>query len=55
MNKEDYQYEFGHAITESAEYKKHIQKVVEMVDGTKSDKKLGKLIREYIEEEFPKD
>ena len=35
-------------------YKKALQKVVEMVDGTKSDKKLGEMIREYIEEEFPK-
>ena len=54
MNKEDYQYEFGHAITESAEYKKHIRKVVELVDDTENDKKLGEMIREYIEEEFPK-
>ena len=54
MDKEQYNYEFGHAITESSEYRKHIRKVVEMVDGTGSDKKLGEMIREYIEEEFPK-
>ena len=55
MNKEDYKYEFGQAITESAEYKKHIRRLVGMVDDTRSDKKLGEIIREYIEEEFPKD
>ena len=54
MNKEDYQYEFGQAITESSEYKKHIRRVVGLVDDTESDEKLGKMIREYIEEEFPK-
>jgi len=54
MNKEDYQYEFGQLISESSQYKKYIRKVVEMVDDTSSDEKLGKKIREYIEEEFPK-
>ena len=52
MDKEQYNYEFGHAITESFEYKKHIRKVVEMVDDIESDKKLGEMIREYIELEF---
>ena len=39
-------------MTES--YRRALQKVVEMVDDTESDEKLGKMIREYIEEEFPK-
>ena len=54
MDKEQYQYEFGQMISESSQYKKYIQKVVELVDGIESDKKLGKKVREYIEEEFPK-
>ena len=54
MDKEQYNYEFGHAITESSEYRKHIRRVVGMVDDIESDKKLGEMIREYIEEEFPK-
>ena len=41
-------------IIENFVYKKHIQRVVELVDDTESDKKLGEMIREYIEEEFPK-
>ena len=41
-----------HFMTES--YKRALRKVVELVDDIESDKKLGQLIREYIEEEFPK-
>ena len=41
-------------IIENSVYKKHIRKVVELVDDTENDKKLGEMIREYIEEEFPK-
>ena len=55
MNKEDYQYEFGQMISQNSEYQKHLRKVVEMVDDISSDEKLGEMIREYIEEEFPKD
>jgi len=54
MNKEDYQYEFGQLITESSQYKRYIRKVVELVDDIDNDKKLGEMIREYIELEFPK-
>ena len=39
---------------ESSLYREHIRKVVELVDDISSDKKLGKRVREYIEEEFPK-
>ena len=39
-------------MTES--YRKALRKVVEMVDDIESDKKLGEMIREYIELEFPK-
>ena len=35
-------------------YRRALRKVVELVDDIESDKKLGQLIREYIEEEFPK-
>ena len=35
-------------MTES--YRKALRKVVELVDDTESDEKLGQLIREYIEE-----
>ena len=41
-------------IIENSLYREHIRKVVELVDNIESDKKLGKMIREYIEEEFPK-
>ena len=54
MDKEQYQYEFGQMISESSQYKKYIRKVVELVDDIENDKKLGEMIREYIEEEFPK-
>ena len=43
----------NHYMTES--YRKALRKVVEMVDDIENDKKLGEMIREYIEEEFPKD
>ena len=41
----------NHYLVES--YKRTLQKVVEMVDDIENDEKLGKMIREYIEEEFP--
>jgi uncharacterized protein (UPF0147 family) len=53
MDKEQYNTEFGKMITEKSMYKRYIQKVVELVDKIDNDKKLGQLIREYVEEEFP--
>ena len=41
----------NHYITES--YRRALQKVVKLVDDIENDKKLGQLIREYVEEEFP--
>jgi len=36
-------------------YRIALKKVVELVDDIENDKKLGEKVREYIEEEFPKD
>ena len=36
-------------------YRRALKKVVELVDDIENDKKLGEKVREYIEEEFPKD
>ena len=52
MDKEDYKYEFGQMITEKSYFQRHLKKIAAMVDDVKSDKKLGKMVREYIEEEF---
>ena len=53
MDKEDYKYEFGKMITESAYFQRHLKRIVAMADDVASDEKLGKMIRDYIEEEFP--
>ena len=53
MDKEDYKYEFGQMITESTYFRRHLKKIVAMADDVTSDEKLGKMIRDYIEEEFP--
>ena len=41
-------------MIESIYFRRHLKKIAAMVDDVKSDKKLGKMVREYIEEEFPK-
>ena len=39
-------------IIENSVYRRTLKKIVEMVDDTRSDKKLGQKIREFYEEEF---
>tara|TARA_B100000214_G_scaffold229141_1_gene166997 strand:- start:425 stop:583 length:159 start_codon:yes stop_codon:yes gene_type:complete len=52
MDKEQYNYQFGQTIAEKSYFQRHLKKIAAMVDDVKSDKKLGKMVREYIEEEF---
>ena len=52
MDKEQYNYRFGQLITESSYFQRHLKKIAAMVDDVKNDEKLGKMVREYIEEEF---
>ena len=40
-------------MIESIYFRRHLKKIVAMADDVKSDKKLGKMLREYIEEEIP--
>ena len=53
MDKEDYKYEFGQMITEKSYFQRHLKKIVAMADDVTSDEKFGKMVRDYIEEEFP--
>ena len=40
-------------MVESIYFRRHLKKIVAMVDDAVSDENLGKMVREYIEEEFP--
>ena len=52
MDKEQYNYHFGQMISEKSYFQRHLRKIAAMVDDVKSDEKLGKMVRDYIEEEF---
>ena len=53
MDKEQYNYHFGQMITEKSYFQRHLKKIAAMVDDAGSDENLGKMVREYIEQEFP--
>ena len=40
-------------MIESIYFRRHLKKIVAMVDDAGSDENLGKMVREYIEQEFP--
>ena len=52
MDKEQYKDQLGRTIAESSYYQRTLKHIVAIIEDTNDDKKLGKKIRKFYEEEF---
>ena len=52
MDKEQYKDQLGRTIAESSYYQRTLKHIVSIIEDIDDDKKLGKKIREFYEEEF---